>query len=72
VSEASDSLGNRRPPVLPGNEIALRHGAYSLVRLRPRAEPRARVRSSPSAAREVGVQPSRSSSLAAVFNIVPK
>ena len=38
MSEASDSLGNLRPPFLPGNEIALRHGAYSLVRLRPRAE----------------------------------
>jgi len=36
VSDAS--VSNLRPPFERGNEIALRHGAYSLIRLRPRAE----------------------------------
>jgi hypothetical protein len=37
------SVSNLRPPFAPGNGVALRHGSYAVLRLKPRAEEIAEV-----------------------------
>jgi DNA-binding SARP family transcriptional activator len=36
--EWSPAFPGQRPPLRPGNEVSVRHGAYAVLRLQPRAE----------------------------------